>query len=360
MKLKVLTFLIIFSLLIGLTACQMPSSAGANGATNDGQAHAVAPAELYHASAFYLYTEVDISSYGQLPEAVYREIWDNLSAIDHKLSMNDAQSEIAQVNAAAGQRPVAVSADTYQLIKTALTYSAISDSFDISIGGLVQLWGIGSERAHLPEQTEIDAALQTIDYRNIQLDDAAQTVYLTEQHMAIDLGAIAKGYAADQTKQILRKHGVDKAIINFGGNILTIGSKADDGAWRIGIQNPTAPRGAYLGVLAITDQSVVTSGTYERFFESDGQRYHHILSTATGYPVDNALNAVSIIADSSTQCDALSTLIFAEGLAKGRQMIAEMDGVEAIFITKDNAVYLSDGIVDSFALKDTNYKIIEP
>ncbi len=356
MKSKYLVIFIISALLIGgLSACQS-NAPNSSGTAND---KAVESAELYRAEAFYLYTQVEIVTYGQQSDSVYREIWDELSKIDHLLNMNDSRSEIAKVNAAAGKRAVAVSPFVYQLIKKALTFSELSANFDISIGRLVHLWGIGSDQARLPAQAEIDNALSTIDYRKVILDDDAQTIYLSEKNMAIDLGAIAKGYAADRSKQILLSHGIANAIINFGGNVLTIGSKIDGSPWRIGIQNPNSQRGDYLGILAINDQSVVTSGTYERFFEQDGQRYHHILSTQTGYPVDNELLAVSIIAQRSTDCDALSTLIFAEGLDNGRQLIEQMPAVDAIFITKDNAVYLSDGIKDSFILKDANYKLVE-
>ncbi len=357
MKLKVLTFFIIFMLLIsGLTACQSTAQSASLNANSNQTSTST---ELYRTDAFYLYTQVEIATYGQLPPQIYREIWDKLAEIDRLFSMNGSQSEIAQINAAAGERAVAVSPAVYQLIKQGIFYSEMSTNFDISIGQLVQLWGIGTEQAHLPAQHEIDDALKTVDHQNIILDDSAQTVYLSQKNMAIDLGAIAKGYAADQTKAILLSHGVEKAIINFGGNVLTIGNKLDDSPWRIGIQNPNTARGDYLGILSVSDASVVTSGTYERFFEYNGKRYHHILSTQSGYPIDNDLLAVSIISDSSTKCDALSTLIFAEGLTNGQRLIDNLAGVEAIFITKDNAVYLSDGIKDSFTLKDEEYTLME-
>ncbi len=362
MKLKYLSIFVFIAVVIcTLSGCQTaPSNAisAENTIATTGDAPQKSD-QLYREQAYYLYTQVEITTYGKLEQAVYQEIWSELDRLDHLLSMRDEKSEIAKINASAGLNPVKISGEVFNLIKQALDYSVISNDFDISIGSLVQLWGIGTENARVPAKAEIEQALSTIDYRNIVLNENKQTVLLKQKNMAIDLGSIAKGYAANLTKQILLKHGIDRAIINFGGNILTIGDKANGTAWRVGIQTPDEARGSYLGVLKLNDNSVVTSGNYERFFEKNGKRYHHILSTKTGYPVDNELASVSIIASDSMVCDALSTLIFIKGVENGLAIIEAMPDAEAILITKDKKVYLSSGLSEYFALKDERYQIVE-
>ncbi len=364
MKLQYLAiFLIVTLLSAGLNGCQMTvQQSETNDTTQLSEAPTtatVAADELHREGANYLYTVVNITTYGKLEQSIYQEIWQALDQIDQTMSMGIAESEIAAINKAAGQAPVVVSDAVYQLIKEALTYSEISDDFDISIGALVQLWDIGGDNPHLPEAAEIERVLQTINYRDVVLDDAAQSVFLSRENMAIDLGSIAKGYAADLTRQILLKHGVDKAIINFGGNILTIGNKLDGTPWNIGIQDPLRPHGSYLGIYQSVDHAVVTSGIYERYFEKDGRRYHHILSPKDGYPIDNELASVSIIASQSTICDALSTLIFAQGVERGLKIIEDMPDVEAIFITREKTVIVSDGLKDSFRIVNPIYRLVE-
>ncbi len=362
MKSKYLTFFIVIALLIStISGCQSaPNNAQSteNKSATTGDT-AQKSGQLYREQAYYLYTQVEITTYGKIDDAIYQEIWSELDRLDHLLSMKDDKSEIAKINASAGIKPVKISEEVFNLIKQALDYSKMSDTFDISIGALVQLWGIGTENARVPTQAEIDQVLPTINYQNVVLDETAHTVFLKQKNMAIDLGAIAKGYAADLTKQILLKHDIDSAIINFGGNILTVGTKTDGRAWRVGIQTPDNARGSYMGILQLSDNSVVTSGTYERFFEQDGKRYHHILSTTTGYPVDNELASVSIVAENSMVCDALSTLIFVQGVEQGLVMIEALPNAEAILITKDKAVYLSSGLTERFVIKDNSYHFAE-
>lgn len=155
----------------------------------------------------------------------------------------------------------------------------------------------------------------------------------------IDLGAIAKGYIADQVKTYLKKQGIKHAIINLGGNVDVIGTKPDGSKYNIGIQKPFDESGEAITSVQLKDQTVVTSGIYERYFKKNGKLYHHILDPRTGYPCENNLYSVSIITDSSTKADALSTTCFLLGYEKGMELIQSMDGVEAIFITDDEKVH---------------------
>ena len=158
---------------------------------------------------------------------------------------------------------------------------------------------------------------------------------MTDPQASIDLGGIAKGYMADCLKKYLENEGVKSALINLGGNILTIGSKSDGSSFRIGIQKPFDEKNATLTSVLAFDSSVVTSGSYERYFELNNQIYHHILDTRTGYPCNNNLASVTILSKESLTGDILSTACFALGVADGVELINSLDDIEAIFITTD-------------------------
>ncbi len=314
--------------------------------------------ELHTVENFKLHTVCQITTYETLKTPVSSEIWDALDLIDATMSMHVNSSELSQINSAAGVHPVVISEATFNVIKKALEYSKVSSSFDISIGPVVDLWGIGTEAPRVPSALELQEAIKLVDHTKVILDPKNLSVYLTETGMKLDLGAIGKGYAADATREILLKHGIKQAIINYGGNILTLGDKAKKKPWQVGVQNPDQARGAYIGVVSLSNQSIVTSGTYERFFESDGKRYHHLLDTKNGYPIDNGLWSVSIISPNSIDGDALSTLIFAQGLEKGLALIESMDQIDAIFVTNDSKIYLSSGIKENFKLVDDTYTVM--
>jgi len=168
----------------------------------------------------------------------------------------------------------------------------------------------------------------------------------------VDLGGIAKGYAGDEAIRIYKEHGLKSAYINLGGNVVVLGGRPDGSPWRIGIQNPRAPNGMYIGIVRVTDKAVVTSGDYERYFEKENVRYHHILDTKTGYPADSGLISSTIVTDVSMDADALSTAAFVLGLEEGMKLVNSLKGVEAIFITGDKRVYVTEGLKSSFTFDD--------
>lgn len=321
-------------------------------------ATACQPKELYTEEQFKLHTLCQITTYGKLPQAVYDEIWAAMDTIDSTMSMTMAESELKAINDAAGKEPVKVSDDIYYVIERALQHSDRSSTFDITIGPVVALWGIGSDNPRVPGDQELQDALALVNYKNVVLNKEDQTVYLTTPGMQLDLGAIAKGFAADKAKEVLVKNKVKQAIINWGGNILVMGTKQGNKPWQIGVQHPDQTRGAFFGVIPLTDKTIVTSGTYERFFEADGKRYHHLLDTKTGYPTENGLISVSIITEASIDADAMSTQIFNEGLESGLAFIESIDNVEAIFVTSDHKVYLSSGLKDQFQLVDDMFTLM--
>ncbi len=287
------------------------------------------------------------------------KVFRRIKEIEERMSVNLESSEVSAINGNAGKSPVAVSEETYKVVATALKFAALSGgAFDPSIGPVVGLWGIGTERARLPKPEEIAAALKAVDYRKVKLSEADRSVFLTEAGMALDLGAIAKGWAADEAARVLRENGVGKAIIDLGGNIFVLGSHPGNRPWRIGVQNPDKSRGKYIGIVQAEDLAVVTSGIYERFFiGSDGRRYHHILDTKNGYPVSNGLTSVTVIARDSTSADALSTALFSLGLERGLALAESLDGVEAAFITEGDVVHVTKGLKDVFEMTDETFRL---
>jgi FAD:protein FMN transferase len=281
--------------------------------------------------------------------------------IDARMTINAADSEVSLVNEAAGQHPVRVGLDVFNVIKRGLEFSALGDgTFDITVAPLVKLWGIGTATAHIPQPEEIKRVLSIVGYGNIELREKDSSILLKKRGMGIDLGSIAKGYAADEAERVLGEHGVRSALINLGGNVLTMGRKPDGTRWRIGIQNPDEPRGTHLGVVEIARGSVTTAGTYERFFESGGRRYFHILNAKTGYPAWNGLAAVSIVAPDSMAADGYDTLVFTLGLEGGKKLVESTHGaIEAIFITEKHEVYVTSGLRSSFTLSDSRFTILK-
>jgi thiamine biosynthesis lipoprotein len=314
---------------------------------------------------FVLGTVCNITLYNDGKAKIYDECFARLHQIEDLMSVNKTGTEMDAVNAAAGIRPVEVGDDIIKCLRAALHFAELSGGvFDPTVGPLVKIWDIGGDNPRVPSQAEIDNALSLINYKDIVIDQEAKTVYLKQAGMAIDLGAIAKGYAADCLEEILVRHRVKQAIVDLGGNVLIYGEKADKKPWRIGVQDPRresgAERGDYLGIVEVNGEpkkqmTLVTSGVYERYFEKDGKHYHHILSTKDGYPIENGLMSVSIITDSSTNADALSTTCFALGYDKAKELIESMPGVGAVFVYKDKTLRVLN--CPHFILTNEEYSI---
>ena len=270
-------------------------------------------------------------------------------------------SGVVAINGQAGIAPVKVRADLLDVLEKALHYAALSDgAFDPTVGPLVQLWGIGTDHERIPGDEEIARARELVNWRDVAIDRGAGTAFLRRPGMALDLGAIAKGYAGDEAARIAREAKVKRALFDLGGNIVALGWREHKKSlpWRIGIQNPLGERNAYIGVVTVHDSSVVTSGVYERYFESEGKRYHHILSTANGRPVENGLLSVTIITASSTDADALSTAVFTLGFEKGKALIDSIPEAEAIFVFNDRSVRSTSGLAGIFTLTDDEFKVV--
>ncbi|ACO86337.1 FAD:protein FMN transferase [Clostridium botulinum] len=303
-------------------------------------------------------TIINIKAYGKNADKAVQASVDKISDIENKMSLNISTSEINKINKNAGIAPVKVSKNTFDVVKASLIYSEkTKGSFDITVEPLVSLWGIGTDKARIPSKDETSNALKLINYKDVIINEKESTVMLKRKGQAIDLGAIAKGYTADELKKVLLNYNVSSAFLSLGGNVYVLGNKPDKTPWKIGVQNPLEPRGDYLGIVSVSDKSVVTSGNYERFFERNGKRYHHIFDTKTGYPAEKGLISVSIISDKSIDGDALSTSVYTLGLDEGKKLIESLNNVEAVFVTKDKKVYITSGLKDTFKLTNTDFKL---
>lgn len=280
------------------------------------------------------------------------------------MSKSIETSDIYRINHSNGA-PVVVSPQTAYMLEEGIKYSELSGGyFDITILPIKDLWDFKAEHPVVPTESQIQEALSHVDYHNIVLGDQApyvdqngkeemgRSVTLKNGAM-VDLGGIAKGYIADQVSEYMKEAGVTKGIINLGGNVLMIGEKEPGAPWRVGIQNPDGEQNSYVGAVSINDESVVTSGVYERFFEVDGKVYHHLLDPFTGKPADNGLQSVTILSDKSVDGDALSTSCFVLGLEKGMALAESLPHIEAVFITWDGEIHQTSG-VSGYAFEITN------
>lgn len=293
---------------------------------------------------FYFNTIISLTFYNAEDAKLAEECFDLCETYEDMLSRTVEGSDVSNINENAEQ-PTEVSPETYELIKESLYYCILTDGkIDITVAPLMDAWNFTDSTVEQipPTKEEISTLLSHVDYTNIELG-TNNTVTLKDPEAAIDLGFIAKGYIADKLKEYLISEGVEHALINLGGNICTIGSKPDGSPYTIGIQDPFSSQGTTYTTVTVTDSSVVTSGTYERFFTYEGVDYHHILDAATGYPCDNTLKSVTIVCSSSTQADALSTTCFVLGTEDALDLINSLENVECLLIDENNNCHTSVG-----------------
>lgn len=288
---------------------------------------------------FYaLGTENSITLESENAEDVAEKIIARVRNIEEKMSAFKSKSEVAEISRCAGRVPVRVSDELFYILETALEISRVSKgAFDVTVRPLTSLWNIGKGTDVIPKESEIEKAKSLVGYETLVLDSQEKTAFLTKLGGALDLGGIAKGYAADEAKRILLDNGINKGLINFGGNIVTVGSGFDRAPWKIGIQNPLSTRSDYVTTLEIENKSIVTSAVNERFFIKDSMRYHHIISPLTGYPAQSELLSVTVIDDCSMTADVLSTAAYVLGLLEGSRLIKQF-GAQAIFITQNGDI----------------------
>lgn len=307
----------------------------------------------YTPESFYMGTVINQKVYGKNSKKAGDQVIARMKEIEASMTINSPGGEINALNDAAGVKPVPVTADVMYVLNKSIEYGGKSQgAFDVTVGPLVKEWGIFTDNPKIPGQDRINELLKMVDYKKIVIDEKNSTAMLPQKGQMVDLGGIAKGYAGDEAIRIYKENKITSAFINLGGNVVLLGSKPDGSLWNIGVQNPRAENGKIIGKLTLKDKAIVSSGDYERYFEKDGVRYHHILDPKTGYPSKSGLTGVTIVTDSSTNADALSTSVFVLGLEKGRKLVESLPNVDAVFITDDKKVYVTEGLKDKFTFED--------
>ncbi|OCG56371.1 thiamine biosynthesis protein ApbE [Gilliamella sp. Choc6-1] len=318
------------------------------------------------ASSSYKYTQTLMGTEVSLilfepDEIAAQTVFNSIKILEDKLTVNRPESEVMSINLAAGQHPVKVSPPVYSLIEQAVKVSLhFTDYFNLAIGPVVKLWKIGFKGYQVPNSEQIKQQLLLTNPRYIELDANTYSVFLKKAGMKIDLGAIAKGYIADVVKHILHQYHIYQAIINLGGNVLTLGHSPinDNGYWHVGLRKPFSHHNELAGIVKVKNKSIVTSGIYERFFMQNDILYHHIFNPLTGYPLNNELESVTIISNTSLEGDIYSTILYGLGVLKGSEYLKKNRHLSAIFLLKNKTIKLVNCDNFSFQLLDDEYEIV--
>lgn len=283
-------------------------------------------------------------------------------------------TEAMKINNAAGINPVKVSDNLIMVLKRAIYFSELSTVdgralFDITIAPVWDRWNFIDNYYSfynpitIDVPTDLDKYLDLVDYKSIKIDDENKTVFLENENMKIDFGGIAKGYAADEIRSYLLDKNIKDAVIDVGKNIIVMGLYQNK-EWTVSLQTPfyneleheKEEKLYYYGKINLSDLSIVTSGTYEKYvMDNNGIMYHHILDPKTGFPIDNGVVSISVITNVSTDADGYSTTLFSLGLEKGMEIVNKTEGLEAIYVVKDNnnfQIYISKGLKNNFQFNE--------
>lgn len=305
-------------------------------------------AEQHSKTVFAMDTVMELSIYGD--EKLLAGAEKIISDAENRLSATRQDSEIYKLNTN-GQGEV--SENTFALLERSLELCRLTDgALDISVYPVAKAWGFTTGEHRVPNVDELNTLLKSVDYSKIVLGD--NNTVLLGDNMQIDLGSTAKGWLGDAVLDYFRSNGVESALINLGGNVQALGAKPDGNPWQVAVKDPSGE--GYAGVVEITGEAVITSGGYERYFEQDGVRYHHIIDPSTGCPADSGLLSVTVIGESGVCCDALSTALFVMGLDKATDFIKRNSGFDVIFIT-DNGICITEGAAFSPLGKYENAQI---
>lgn len=305
----------------------------------------------YEKSEIVMDTFVTLTAYGQNAKKAVEDGFTRIEEIDRMASATNPTSDIYKINKAAGIDYVEVHPEIIKMIQTSLQYSKLSNgAFDISVGPLIQLWGIGTDQERIPTEEEIQSVLSLVNYTNILVKENENSVMLLKQGMGLELGAVAKGFACDEVRKIFETYHIKDALINLGSSSIdTMGKNEEKKSWGIGIKHPRDKNtDQYLAIIKTSNEALSTSGDYERYFIKDQKRYHHILDPKTGYPADNGIMSTSIVIDHSIPdnamlSDILSTVAFVLGKEEGIHFMERLSGVSCEITGTDFKIYTSEG-----------------
>lgn len=300
-------------------------------------------------TVFAMDTVMELKVYGGSAEFM-NECEKIIFDIESKLSVTDPASDIYMLNLN-GKRTL--DSDTAELIRRSIQICELTEgAFDITVRPLMLLWGFTTEEFSVPDETEIKNTLGNVGSNALHTYGDIVELHGRE----IDLGGIAKGYTSMKLYEYAKQNGIKSGIFNLGGNVRCIGKKPDGSGWNVAIRDPNSPDDLFAAV-EVSDKAVVTSGGYQRYFEKDGIRYHHIMDAATGYPADSGLISVTVISDDDVLADALSTAVFVGGAELAQKLKQSMDSFEFILVDKKGTVFCSEGIADSVTILDPKYSL---
>lgn len=276
-----------------------------------------------------------IASDEDTAEAAFNAVFEEFDRVNDLMSAHRDDSELARINKSSGVKPLRVQSDLVDILDISLDYARkTGGEFDVTIGPVLRLWGFYRNKGHLPSEKELREAVSLVGWTDLSVDKKNSTVFLSRKGMALDLGAIAKGYAVERAEKRLRQMGIKNAMINAGGNLYAIGDK-DGSGWNIGIRSPE--KEDIYATLHVKDIAVATSGCYERFFDLGGKRFCHIIDAHTGMPIDNGILSVTIVAPSATDADAMSTSVMLLGPEAGFHLLENSAGIEGLILYRNAA-----------------------
>lgn len=301
---------------------------------------------------FAMDTVMNLTVYQPRAESLLNQAEQEIRRLEALLSVTDPGSEIAAVNRRSATT-VTVSQETADLLRLCLGFSEETHGlFDITVYPAVKAWGFTQDTHTVPSEEALAQLVTQIGYEKMAVTDSTVTL---PQGMAVDMGGIAKGYAADRIAALWKEAGCTGGILSLGGNVLTVGEKPDGSLFQIAIQDP-ADAGGMLATLSLPgNTAVVTSGDYQRYFEQDGKRYHHIIDPRTAAPAENSLTSVTVITSCAARGDALATALFVMGLEEGLNYVNQTAGVEAVFVTKQSRVYYTTGLAEGLTPESQQY-----
>ena len=301
-------------------------------------------------------TVVTITVYDKDSEDVLDACVAKCEDYNARFSRTSEGSEIYELNHANGE-PVTLSGDTVDLIQKGVEYSRLADGkFDITIAPLSDLWDFKNNTGTVPVDAAIQEAKSHIGYENVRVD--GNTVQLLDPEASIDLGGIAKGYTSQRIAKVYKEDGVKSGVISLGGNVQAIGKKTDGSYWKVGIQSPDDTENM-IGAYEAADEAVITSGAYERYFEKNGKRYHHIIDPATGKPSEKDLKSVTIISKNGTLSDTLSTTLFVMGKDKAISYWKKHSSeFNIILVDNNDKILISQGVEERFS-SENEYQVVK-
>jgi thiamine biosynthesis lipoprotein len=316
-------------------------------------------ANMKQSNVFAMDTIMTLTAYGKKADQALASAESVIRSMEAQLDPELPTSTAYAINHANGAS-VVVSSQVAKMLSTAKTvYDQSDGALDLSIYPLIKLWGFIDGKYYVPQDVEISAEMMKFAFDKMVLTSYPATGSWSVSFPAgteLSFGAIGKGCTAENVIDAMRQAGITSGIISLGGNVQTLGLKPDGSRWSVAIQDPNNPS-SYLGVVSVGEIAVVTSGTYQRYFEQNGNTYHHLLNPASGYPANNNLRSVTVICEDGTMADALSTALFVLGEGKALNYWRAYKGFEMIMVTKNNRVICTSGLIEEFTLTNENYSV---